>query len=87
MEEEQERESEEELDLELNGDVAPGETVTLLVTLDGEPVAGAVVEVNGEEIGNTSDDGTISFTIPEDAGGLKIEAELDGQEGELEIGF
>jgi len=85
MEEEQERESEEELDLELDGDIAPGEEVTLLVTLEGEPVAGAVVEVNGEEIGTTSDDGTISFTIPEDADGLDIEAELDGQEGELEI--
>ena len=85
MEEEQERESEEELDLELDGDIAPGEEVTLLVTLEGEPVAGAVVEVNGEEIGNTGEDGTISFTIPEDADGLDIEAELDGQEGELEV--
>jgi len=84
-EQERERESEEELDLELDGDIAPGETVTLLVTLEGEPVAGAVVEVNGEEIGNTGDDGTISFTIPEDADKLKIQAELDGQEGELEI--
>ena len=84
-EEERERESEEELDLELDGDIAPGEEVTLLVTLEGEPVAGAVVEVNGEEIGNTGEDGTISFTIPEDADGLDIEAELDGQEGELEV--
>jgi len=84
-EEERERESEEELDLELDGDIAPGEEVTLLVTLEGEPVAGAVVEVNGEEIGTTGEDGTISFTIPEDADKLKIQAELDGQEGELEV--
>jgi len=76
-----------ELDLELQGDVAPGETVTLLVTFDGEPVAGAEVEVNGEEIGTTGDDGTISFTIPEDAEELEIEVKLGELEGELELDF
>ena len=55
------------------------------MSLDGEPVAGAVVEVNGEEIGSTGDDGTIDFTVPEDTDKLKIEAELDEQEGELEV--
>ncbi|GAH94694.1 unnamed protein product, partial [marine sediment metagenome] len=46
---------------------------------------GATVEVNGEEIGTTTDDGTISFTIPEDADELKIEVKKEEQEGELEI--
>ena len=83
-----EREREREnLDLELEGDVAPGETVTLLVTFNGEPVVGATVEVNGEEIGETGDDGTISFTIPEDADELDIEVKKGEQHGELEFEF
>ncbi|GAH51867.1 unnamed protein product, partial [marine sediment metagenome] len=57
-EREQEMECEEELDLELEGDIAPGEVVTLLVTFEGEPVAGAVVKVNDEDVGSTGDDGT-----------------------------
>ncbi len=81
-----ERERERErLRLELEGDIAPGETVTLLVTFEDEPVVGATVEVNGEEIGTTTDDGTISFTIPEDADELEIEVKKGEQEGELEI--
>jgi len=83
-----ERERERErLRLELEGNIAPDETVTLLVTFEDEPVAGATVEVNGEEIGTTGDDGTISFTIPEDADELKIEVKKGEQEGELEIEF
>ena len=85
---ERERDREREsLDLELEGDIAPGETVTLLVTFNGEPVVGATVEVNGEEIGETGDDGTISFTIPDDAGELEIEVKRGEQEGELEFEF
>jgi len=57
------------------------------VTFNGEPVVGATVEVNDEEIGETGDDGTISFTIPEDADDLDIEAKLGGREGKLEIEF
>lgn len=83
-----ERERERErLRLELEGNIAPDETVTLLVTFEDEPVAGATVEVNGEEIGTTGEDGTVSFTIPEDADELKIEVKLDELEGELEIEF
>jgi len=82
-----EREEEGKFDLELEGDVVPGETVTLLVTFQGEPVEGATVEVNDEEVGITGEDGTISFTIPEDADGLSIEAKLGGREGELELEF
>ncbi len=83
-----ERERERErLRLELEGDIALGETVTLLVTFEGEPIVGAEVVVNGEEIGTTGDDGTINFTIPEDADELKIEVKLGELEGELEIEF
>jgi len=83
-----ERERERErLGLELEGDVAPGETVTLLVTFNGEPVVEAMVEVNGEEIGETGDDGTISFAIPEDAEELDIDVTKGEQHGELEFEF
>jgi len=85
---ERERERERErLRLELEGDIVPGETVTLVVTFEGEPIVGAAVVVNGEEIGTTGDDGTINFTIPEDVDELKIEVKLGELEGELEIEF
>ena len=71
----------------IEGDVAPSESVTIWVTFEGKPVVGAEVVANGEEIGNTTDDGTISFTIPEDADSLEVEARLGGREGELEFEF
>ena len=53
------------------------------------PVAGALVEVNDEEIGGTGADGLISFTVPseEELGdeGLEIEAVWDEKKGKLEI--
>ena len=48
-------------------------------------MAGAEVTVNGEEIGTTDDNGSISFTVPEGVEELEIEAKLDELEGELEI--
>ena len=81
-----ERERERErLRLELEGDIAIGEEVTLLVTFEDEPVAGAEVVVNDEEIGETAGDGTISFTIPEGADEIEIEVKLGELEGELEL--
>ncbi|MBA7567026.1 hypothetical protein ES708_08726 [subsurface metagenome] len=82
-----EREEEGKFDLELEGDIVPGETVTLLVTFQGEPVEGAIVEVNDEEIGVTGEDGTISFTIPEDAEELDIDVTKGETKGELEYEF
>ncbi len=76
-----------ELNLEIKGDIAPGVTVTLLVEFADVPVAGAEVEVNGEEIGSTEQDGTITFTIPEDADELEIRAKKGELKGGLEIEF
>ncbi|MFC1937768.1 DUF4382 domain-containing protein [Chloroflexota bacterium] len=84
-ERERERITEGKLDLELEGDVAAGETITLLAIFEGEPVAGAEVRVNGENIGQTDQSGAISFTIPEDADELEIEVKKGKLEGELEI--
>ncbi|MFQ6121640.1 MAG: DUF4382 domain-containing protein [Dehalococcoidales bacterium] len=74
-----------ELNLDIEGDIAPGGIVTLLVTFAGERVAGAEVEVNDEEIGSTEEDGTITFAIPEDADELEIEVKKEKLRGELEI--
>ena len=78
-----------ELNLEImEGDIAPGDTVTLWVTFEDEDVAGATVKVNGQELEDlTGEDGTITFTIPEDADELEIEVKKGKLEGELRIEF
>jgi len=80
-------EPEGELNLDIEGEIVPGGSVTLLVTFADQPVAGAEVEVNDEEIGSTEGDGTISFTIPEDADELEIEVKKGELKGELEVEF
>jgi hypothetical protein len=77
---------EDELTLQVvEGDVTPGENITVLVTLGGDPVEGALVTVNDEEVGTTNETGYISFDVP-DAEELVIKATtLDELEGELEI--
>jgi len=55
----------------------------LWVIFEGEDVAGATVEVNGEELDSfTGEDGKITFTIPADADELEIEAKKEEVEGE-----
>jgi len=78
-----------ELNLEiLEGDIAPGENITLQVTFEGEPVTEAMVEVNSEELDDlTDEDGEIIFTIPANADKLEIEVNKGDLEGELEIEF
>jgi hypothetical protein len=83
--------SEGELVIEVvDGVVSPGETITILVTHQGNPVAGAQVRVNGEHYGNTNGDGLISFSVPI-AKELKIKAKVgtepDELEGQLRIDF
>jgi hypothetical protein len=56
-------------------EIAPGDTVTLLVTFEDEqPVSGAKVEVNGEKLDDPIE-------------GLEIEVKKGNLEGELEIEF
>ena len=78
-----------ELNLEImEEDIAPGDTVTLWVTFEDEDVAGATVKVNGKELEDlTGEDGTITFTIPEDADELEIEVKKEKLEGELRKEF
>lgn len=65
---------------------AAGASVTLTVTLDGQPVEGAQVKVNDLEVsGETGQDGTISFTVPEGSTQLAISAKKGQSAGGLEI--
>lgn len=66
------------------GEAAPGETATALVTFEGNPVPGASVAVNDEDIGPTDADGRISFIVPDDDE-LEVKAELAGMGGRLKI--
>ncbi|WP_435195446.1 PepSY domain-containing protein [Natronomonas sp. EA1] len=73
-----------EIDLAFDGELTAGETVTVTATLDGEPVANATVEVNGEDVGTTDADGMATVTVP--AGDeLRVEVETDEAEGELRV--
>lgn len=69
---------------EVGGNTIPGDSVTLLVTFEGNPVSGASVAVNDYEVGSTLADGRISFVVPlEDE--LEIRAIKGEQQGQLEI--
>ncbi|EMA65278.1 hypothetical protein C461_14318 [Halorubrum aidingense JCM 13560] len=68
----------------VDGTTEPGETVTLRVTAAGEPVEGAAVELDDQDVGTTDADGRITVTLP-DADEVDIEAEDGEREGELEI--
>lgn len=72
------------LPFRLSKAMSPGGNITVLVALGGDPVEGALVTVNDEEVGTTNETGHISFDVP-DAVKLVIKATLDELEGELEI--
>ena len=81
---EDDEDSEDEADGELavivsEGTPAPNATVTLTVLSNGEAAANVTVFLNGQAVGTTDSDGTVTVTLPE--GG---EAELTAQEGETE---
>ncbi|WP_336337494.1 transglutaminase TgpA family protein [Haloarcula brevis] len=53
--------------VELNRTATPGAAVAATVTRDGAPVEGAAVAFNGEPVGTTGPDGTVSGTVPYEA--------------------
>ena len=75
------------LELKLEGEVAPGQEVSLLVTAEGEPVENASVTLDEAEVGVTDAQGRITLTIPQDATEAKIGATSGDLTGELEIEF
>lgn len=78
--------------LALEGDVAPGNTVTIIATRNGRPVSGASVFVkdgNGDRVlvGRTNEQGRISVEVPasgDKAGELNVKVRKGELEGELE---
>jgi len=48
----------------LNRTATPGATVEVTLTYDGVPVPGVQLTFNGEPIGRTDDDGTVTGTVP-----------------------
>ena len=50
----------------LNRTAVPGTAVKVTVTRDGDPVVGATVQFNGDTVGTTDGDGTITGTVPDD---------------------
>ncbi len=69
----------------VDGEVAPGETITILVTHEGNPVDGALVIINDDtDVLPTDINGLTSFTVP-DKKKLNIKAVKDELEGKLKI--
>lgn len=48
----------------LNATPIPGEPIEVTVTLDGDPAVGVGVSFNGEHVGVTNIDGTVTATVP-----------------------
>ncbi|QLG63865.1 plastocyanin/azurin family copper-binding protein [Halorarum salinum] len=77
------------------GEVSPGNAVTITATLDGEPVVGANVFQRGAEgddewtlVGTTDENGRLQVTIPSSgdrAGDLRVRIRQGEREGELEV--
>lgn len=59
------------------GEVQQGENVTVEVTKHGEPVANASVMVNGEQVGTTDANGTITIHVPSDADRVVVKVQTD----------
>lgn len=68
----------------VEGSPAPGATVTLRVTADGTPVAGARVEVGGEDAGTTDGDGRLEIVLPDDDE-VEVDVDTSDRSGELDL--
>lgn len=73
------------LQLQLEGDPGLGAEVSLIVTAEGSPIEGAMVTVNGEEVGSSGADGRLTIVFPDTPGEVKIQATFEDKSGELEL--
>jgi hypothetical protein len=74
-----------ELDVEIvEGSADPGQNVTVGVTANGEPVAGAQVDVESEAAGTTDNEGRIVVTLPDEEE-VDIDADTSDRSGRLTI--
>ncbi|WP_440764798.1 DUF7096 domain-containing protein [Natronorubrum sp. DTA7] len=68
----------------VEGTAAPTASVTFAVTAAGDPVEGAVVEIDDQHVGETDASGRITVTLPDDDE-ADVEVEDGDREGELEL--
>jgi len=66
----------------VSGDALPGETVTVSVTVDGVPIGGATVTLDGEEVARTDDGGRADVTLPTEPDDFLLAAERGPVSGE-----
>jgi len=55
-----------EVNLTVEGDPYPGETLTVTASVEGVPMSEATVEVDGESTGRTGGSGGVRLTVPDD---------------------
>ncbi|MFC2020823.1 DUF4382 domain-containing protein [Chloroflexota bacterium] len=78
--------SEGEVELHLDGEPVLGdEMVILIVTDNGLGVEGAMVTIDGQDVGSTDAEGHIAIPLPDAPGKVKIEVLFEHKRGELEI--
>lgn len=87
----EEEEADEEGDRSLSmsviqGTPGPGETITVEVFSDGEPVEDATITVEGEVAGTTDAHGTLEVTLPHEDS-IELRAEHGDAEARLEFDF
>lgn len=76
------------LHLRFVSEVTRGQETTIEVTDNrGNPVQGAVVEVNGEDVGRTDANGRITFTVPSVSDEFEVEVEHELGEVSIEYDF
>lgn len=54
------------VDLAIEGKPYPGETVVIEASIEGVPMRRATVEIDGEPVGQTDDDGRVTVRVPDD---------------------
>jgi hypothetical protein len=69
--------------VEFVGDVTPGENATVEVTEDDDPLANATVEANGESVGETDENGSLTVAVPADATELELSVTAGNETVEL----
>ncbi|WP_226004553.1 DUF4129 domain-containing protein [Natrinema salinisoli] len=55
-----------DVELRVDGDPYPGETVTVTAAIEGEPMTEATVSVDGTAVGETDGNGRATVTVPDD---------------------
>lgn len=79
-------EDEEQIDLVVDGTLEPGESMSITAMRDGSPVSNATVTVNGDAVGETDANGSITVQVP-NADELEIEVTADEAEAEMTVAF